>query len=541
MAKPRISEARAGANASRRWAIVCMLPLAFCEAAYGADATFARHEFDTGTTKETVLAGGFLGHAEGHASVALVGPNRSDAGAPEDGPRVRVLALADEGWAAATEARLSPRTLFVDKAVIAGQERLVAYEHGRLRWLDPLTGQQHVLAEVETRFRSDEDGPLPSLDIMRDLNGDALDDLLLPDLDGFWVATQASDGTLSEPAKLGPPEPYLNATAVGEARPYGADGITAGNLPWFQGRVYQADYNHDGRDDLVFWNKDRFDVYFQQENGRFAPVATPFRANVPFDTDGGYSLMFEYTDENLFGLLTGLRKKTQLAMLHALEDMNGDGTADLVTHGLEGRSLGNHRSTYRVYFGAPTAEGIAFQPEPDAWVRPKGSAGALQAAGYSKATLRDFDADGAIDMLFVDVVVGLGGMIRAMLGRSVALNAELYRLEGDDFPRKPFAKRRVRPRLYPVGEGVFFPPVLVGDVHGDGYADLILGKGRDELLVYAGDDAAPWAGKPQAVAIALPDDERNTTLVDFNADGKDDVLIYNTKRAPYLLTALIAQ
>ena len=144
-------------------------------------------------------------------------------------------------------------------------------------------------------------------------------------------------------------------------------------------------------------------------------------------------------------------------------------------------------------------------------------------------------------MLFVDVVVGLGGMLRAMIGRSVALNAELYRMEGDDFPRKPFGKRRVRPRLYPVGEGVFFPPVLVGDVHGDGYADLILGKGRDELRVYAGDDAAPWAGKPQVVAVALPDDERNTLLVDFNADGKDDVLIYNTRLAPHVLTTLIAQ
>ena len=168
----------------------------------------------------------------------------------------------------------------------------------------------------------------------------------------------------SEPAKLGPPEPYLAATAVGEQRPYGADGITAGNLPWYQGRVYQADYNQDGRDDLVFWNEDRFDVHFQSEGGQFALLATPFVAEVPFDTDGGYSLMFEYTDENLFGLLSGLRKKTQLTMLHALNDMNGDGVADLVTQGLEGRSLGNHRSTYRVYFGAATAEGIAFPPAP---------------------------------------------------------------------------------------------------------------------------------------------------------------------------------
>ena len=144
MSNLQISEAHrasTGAGVNQRWACACILLLAVCETAHGADAAFTRHAFTTGETKETVLAGAFLDHAEGHASVALVGPH-----AATDGPSVRILALADDGWAVAVEARLNPRTLFVDKAAIAGRERLVAYEHGRVSWLDPHTGTQHSFA-----------------------------------------------------------------------------------------------------------------------------------------------------------------------------------------------------------------------------------------------------------------------------------------------------------------------------------------------------------------------------------------------------------
>ena len=499
-----------------------------------AEVAFDSYQIVTGAQRETVLTGAFL--PDPLLNVAIVGTDEYR------NCRLRIFALADGAWQLAIESTLAPGTLFVDVIGVDGADRLLAYADGRLNWFDPASGTEQLLVPINFPYRAGGDRGLPAIDITRDLNGDGREDILAPDTDGFWISTQAVDGTFAEPVKLGPPEPYRDAVAFGETRSYSETGINATNIPWYFSRVHQADFDRDGYRDLVFWNKDHFDVHFQNEHRQFNPTAKAFTTNVPFDVDGTYPLMFEYNDENMFRLILGLRKKTRLTMLHALRDMNGDGIADLTTLSLRGRRLGNHRGTYRVHFGSATPNGTAFPREASVSIAPGGRAGALQAAGYSSLWMRDFDGDGETDVLFRDVATGFGGMIRAMVGKSVALNLEYYRMEKDAYPRGPTTKRRIRPRLYPKGAGVFFPPVLIGDLHGDGRIDLVVGKGREELHIFAGVDSPDaFARKPQTVSVALPDDERDTALVDLNNDAKQDIVIYNTVTKPHRLTTLIAR
>ena len=499
-----------------------------------AEVAFDRYEVVTGLERETVLTGDFL--PDPLANVAAVGTD-------ENGERrLRIFALADGAWKVAVEAPLQPGTLFVDAVAFDGHHRLLTYANGRLNWFDPGSGTERLLVPIEIRFRVSGDGGVPVIDIARDLNGNGLDDLLIPDAEGFWISTQAIDGTFAEPVLIGPPEPYLGTVALAEARTYGETGINPTTIHWYLSRVHQADYNRDGYRDLLFWNEDHFDVYFQNEHRQFNPVAQAFTTDVPFDVDGTYALMFVYNDENTLRFMLGLRKKTQLTMLHALRDMNGDGIADLITLSLEGRSLMNHRGTYQVHFGAATPGGTTFARKASATIKPHGRAGALQASGYSSLLMQDFDGDGQTDVLFRDVAIGIFGMVRAMAGKSVALDVEFYRMEDGTFPRQPTAKRRIRPRLYPIGTGVFFPPVLIGDLHGDGRMDLVTGKGREELHVYAGIDApGAFARAPQTLSIALPDDERHARLVDLNKDAKQDILVYNNTTTPHRLTTLISR
>ncbi len=506
--------------------------------ATAAEATFDRYEAVTGEQRETMLTGRFLGGP--FANVAIVG---ADANGHR---RLRIFALADGAWKPALDAALRPGTLFVDVAASATPDgeidRLITYQRGSLNWFDPQARAERPLLPLDIDYRTGDEAAIATIDIAQDLNGDGLDDLLAPAADGFWISTQADDGTFQAPVKLGPAEPYLDEVAIGEGRSYRAMGINATTFPWYAGRVHQLDYDRDGLTDLVFWNEDHFQVHLQNTQGQFEPVARLFHDDVPFDVDGTYALMFEYNDESTWGLILGLRKKTRITMLHALGDINGDGIADLTTLSLEGRSLTNHRGTYRAHFGSPTPGGTAFSSEADVTIKPRGKAGALHASGYSSVWSEDFDGDGDADLLFRDVSVGLFGMVRAMAGKSVALDAEFYRMEDGAFPRRATEWRRIRPRLYPIGTGVFFPPVLIGDVHGDGRFDLVVGKSREELQVFAGVDApGAFARQPQKVSVALPDDERNTRLVDLNHDGKQDILVYNTFTTPHRLTTLVAR
>lgn len=510
----------------------------FAASVGAAEVAFDRYEVDTGAVRETVLTGFFLGNPV--ADIALLGVDE------RGHRRVRILVLAAGEWKPALSAALRPGALFVgvvgrDAPAGGKVDRLFTYQRGRLNWFDPETKTERLLVRSETRYRGHGDEGIHAIDIARDLNGDGRDDLVLPAADGFWIATQTPSGAFAEPVQFGPPEPYLTV-AFGEFPTYAEAGINPATLPWYLSRVHQADYNHDGRPDLVFWNENHFDVHFQNEHGQFHPVAKAFQTDVPFDVDGTYALAFKYNDENPLRLILGLRKKTRITMLHTLRDVNADGVADLTTLSLEGRSLANHRGVYRVHFGAKEPGRTVFAREADVVIRPRGKAGALQASSYASVWMRDFDGDGDIDVLFRDAVMGLGGMVRAIAGKSVALNVEFHRMEEDGVSRQRGVRRKIRPRFYPIGTGVFFPPVLTGDLHGDGRLDLVVGKGRRELRIFAGVDGPDaFARKPQKVPVALPDDERNTRLVDFNRDGKQDILIHNTRAKPHRLTTLIAR
>ena len=217
--------------------------------------------------------------------------------------------------------------LFVDVANIAGRDRLVTYEPGRLNWFDPESATEHALVAVTSNFDPPRKAEIPHVDITRDVNDDDRDDLVVPDVDGFWVFIQASDGSFAVPVKIGP--------ATEMARIYGADGYRYN--PWGQSRVHAMDYNQDGRNDLVFWREDHFEVHQQDEGGLFSPVAEIFTTEVAFDSDDLSSLAS--------GDMTG-------RVLHSITDLNGDGVGDLVVHALVGRRISRKRSAYEVHFGA---------------------------------------------------------------------------------------------------------------------------------------------------------------------------------------------
>jgi hypothetical protein len=269
--------------------------------------------------------------------------------------------------------------------------------------------------------------------------------------------------------------------------------------------------------------------------------------NVPFDSDGTYSLVFGYGGESSVKLYLGFRKSEKRTVLSGFRDLNGDQIADLITHSLEGRSVVKLHSRYEVYFGRATGDGIAFDIEPSASIEPQGRPG--EPVGHTVQWLQDLDGDGQIDVALQVVKTGLGGMIRALAGNSIAVDLEFYRMEGGTYPVEPNARRKVRPDLHSFkrSRGPFFPTVLLGDVSGDGYADLLVGKDWEELHIFRSvSGPGLFASKPQKVEFSLTANEADARLVDLDGDGRQDLLVYHPpqKRVPdrpHRLTMLIAR
>ncbi len=503
----------------------------------GTEFTFDQYEVGTGVAKrQTILTGFFLGGTIADLAVVNVAENSNR--------HLRIYAFNDDTWGQRLDVLLRPEVLFIDIANIGGRDRLITYEQGRLNWYDPKSAEELSLVEVTTNYNAPDDGGIPHIDITRDLNGDGLDDLVVPDIDGFWIATQSHNGSFTGPIKLGPADPFLDEIALDDTRSYREVGITPMTVLWYMSRLYQMDYNQDGRSDLVFWNVDHFDVYRQDANGTFSSVAETFTVNIPFDTDGAYSIAFAFIGENPFSLMFGFRENTKLRVLHTFQDMNDDGVADLVIHSLEGRSLAKQRSLYEVHFGTPTPNRTAFASDVGMTIQPRGTAGGLQPWGYSSQWFQDIDGDDKIDILFKDVKTELGGMIRAMVGNSIPIDIEFYRMEDGTYPNEPTTLRKIRPAfdLFDT-HGVFFPAVLMGDVNGDGRSDLLVGKNWEELHIFLGIPGPKLlAQTPQKVAVTMPNDERNMRLIDLNKDNKQDILIYYPSTTePHRVILLITQ
>lgn len=508
-----------------------------CGTAASAAELFEIHEIDTGTAPyQTVLPGSFT--APGYAEVAVI------EGAAGDETRLAIHRLEAGAWPIVLETALDEGVLFVDVANVDGRDHPVLYRRGRVTLFDAATALECCARTVGTDYRAPGDaGAVPRVDVTHDLDGDGRDDLVIPDTRGFWIALQAPDGSFSDAVMLGPPEPHLDGHAYGEPRSYGEAGITREHVPWYLGRVHGMDYDRDGRRDLVFWNGERFEVHRQDAAGGFRAAPETFDVQVPFDFDGAYAFGFQFGDVGVPSLLLGLGGRFEYTVLHGFRDLNADGVDDLVTLSLAGRRVFSARGKFNIHFGRPVAGGTAFASTPDATLDTPGPAAGM-GSGYATQRYLDLDGDDRTDFGMASVDTGLGGMVRAMAGRSVTIDLALYRQRDGAFGPRPDVARRVRTAFAPFDRrGVFFPTVLIGDVNGDGRGDLLAAERWDRLSVFLGVSGPDLlAADPIHVAVEMPADERYAMLADLDRDGRQDVVIqYPAERAAHRVSVLMAR
>ena len=154
--------------------------------------------------------------------------------------------------------------------------RLVTHAEGVLEVLDVEAQSFKPLIKLPTIYRTKAVDLDADIEFARDLTGDGLDDLLMPDFDGWRFSVAQSDGTFSKPQLFGP-QPIMN---VGSARYVN---FTA-NTP------YLLDHNQDDRLDVAFWADDALQVYYQNEGAVFSTTPVTMEVAPNIESDAFFSL-----------------------------------------------------------------------------------------------------------------------------------------------------------------------------------------------------------------------------------------------------------
>lgn len=367
--------------------------------------------------------------------------------------------------------------------------------------------QPKRLLFAPTFFRTPQADALPVLYYPVDIDKNGLDDLLVPQFDGYRIYFQHAGG------KFGRITPI--SIQGGRSVEQGGGNYLVANyhVPLLE----IQDFNGDWRKDLIACSGHRFMFWLQDEKGGF-----------PAQPSGAFDLEFLKTSAQ--------RDRVQASFL-TLEDIDGDQCADLLVSHTTGdigvfESLVTRVLLFRGRQGQPYAE------TPDQILNLKGVS--------IDPHLVDVNGDGKLDLVVSSFRTDLLGAAKSALMKAVNISYYifLYDAEKGHFADDSSYDRMVTiptDQLEKGGRGL--PHIYFsGDFDGDKRNDMVTMSGEGQLGIYRGREVK---GLLHSSNIGFEKDEwflktletpKAIEIRDFNRDGRSDLMLKYGSRVRIFLS-----
>jgi len=372
---------------------------------------------------------------------------------------------------------------------------IILFRRDAAWWLDPVSGKEHRLLDIQSIYKSVVKDRLPHLDVVKDINGDSLEDILLPGFDGYQLFLQTSPGVFAAPVLIDVP-PKMGAS-------------NGRNFIWYGfSEPYLVDVNFDHKDDLLFWDVPVLRAFLQKEEGSFSLEQQVVPLGLELEGAEGVSFRLGREDQS----------DIQARTFHQMSDINADQYPDLTTISITSEGVLNKRTTYEFFMGiqSPT-QALSFPEQPDTQIRSKG----IQFDAQEK----DFNHDGMTDFVISSVELGVGKILGALLTRSITIDLNFYQLSQSGYPDRPNITHKIKATFNLTSGKLYYPTVLIVDVNGDQLVDLVVQDG-DALQVSYGDGSDRlFARKRLVFEVPMPLTPGLVDTFDLNKDGKMDIIL----------------
>ncbi len=381
---------------------------------------------------------------------------------------------------------------------------LVMLSPGSVSWY-PLVNNL-VSPQPQILFKTDlvsqtSPGPVHRFfDMALDLDGDNLDELLLPSDSGFSISRRGQSGEYSR-IKL-PRNPYKTESTFTFSRDVPEDPVrpdfsmTAVSHRQGTDDLLFFDANSDGRLDLIYSSTaagpssrqvERYDVFVQRDDFSFAEdPAQSF--SVPYDSQADATF----------------------------RDINQDNRLDavLVRSNLD---IVNPRTVVKFYIGEKDGYQV-FTQETDRFIT-KDPVGLVQ--------LNDFNSDGVTDFAMTFFSYQFGSMediVDLAFANKIQFRLQYFLGRGKQgFPRRPDAEQQITLNTKLENFRGNPPVMITKDMNGDKMMDLVVRTSADELQVLL--TQGNFVLTSSAAATFKIPEAASLSFTDVNADGLCDIIV----------------
>lgn len=365
------------------------------------------------------------------------------------------------------------------------------------------------VARVEGFFDYPEGGGLPVWDLVQDLDGDGLPEVLVPVREGYLLLARKADAPLAARGVLEVP-PTLRFGPAFEGQLLNRFLTSTSRLR----RLVPIDLDGDGRRDLVAYRERGLARFLQRPDGSF-----------PRRPDREEPLQTVSAGAGAGGERKGSDQAFDDVRLD-VSDWDGDGRADLVALRTVGE-LGLFESLRtQVILIRGRADGGFDEATPAAVILLKGVAG--------DPVFADWDGDGARDLILSSYRVDMFTNVKRALFDSMSIEYQIHlrRPGAAPFAPDPDHGFDVSVPLEALEKrGGMVPVELRADVDGDGVRDLVRRAPEGGLEVQLGRIESPLFGakrlgfdgdRPLRVGLDRGEPPR---VVDLDGDGRDELIL----------------
>lgn len=379
--------------------------------------------------------------------------------------------------------------------------------------LDFKNNQPKMITKVDSLYIDPSPQFIAKKQLAMDFNGDGLDDLYIADFKKSTILIQQPSGEFLQ-TQL----PIFPMIDMGQ------------QIAFTPSKIFNLDINFDQLQDIVTLKNNQLVVFQQLKSGLFSKI--PLNIMLPFKVSERPWWFLKGADGD-----TADQSHIRHTKLETIEDINGDGIADMMVKETQSTGVLDRNNRYDIYYGYNDDGLISFRQTEDTSITAEGTLEGLE--------LVDINGDQRKEILVSSFDIGIGQIIGALISGSIDQDVFLFTLDNEGkYLKKPIFKKEVDLKFSLSSGKSGQAVILAADVNGDGMKEMLLSDSEKRLSIFQADAKThKFRNSHKRHAIKLPQNGTMVTAANLQGNKSESLIVRYGKqdskelrRRVYILT-----